>query len=64
MREISTVHFEDLTSLETTPESQLTLVTCSGWDRVRRVYDQRLVLYADLVSAEPNRRQISSVESE
>ncbi|MFN2158874.1 MAG: sortase domain-bontaining protein [Anaerolineales bacterium] len=64
VREISTVHFEDLTSLETTPESQLTLVTCSGWDRVRRVYDQRLVLYADLVSAEPNRRQISSVESE
>jgi len=61
VREVSTVHFEELGVLEPTQSDQLTLVTCTGWDRARRVYDGRLVLVADLVGVEPNRRQISSV---
>ena len=64
VRDTSKVHYEDLSVLDFTPDSQLTLVTCTDWDRIRRVYEQRLVLFADLVGVQPNRRQISSAETE
>jgi LPXTG-site transpeptidase (sortase) family protein len=53
MREQVIVPDYDLTVIGPTDEPQLTLITCTGWDELLRIYVQRLVVYADLVGVKP-----------
>jgi LPXTG-site transpeptidase (sortase) family protein len=53
------VDASDLTVTEPSEVSQLSLITCTGWDSGKRKYQERLVVTAELVKVEPQRKQIS-----
>jgi LPXTG-site transpeptidase (sortase) family protein len=57
MREQVTVNETDLGVLLPTTHSQLTLITCTGWDEELRIYRYRRVVIADLDRTEPILRQ-------
>lgn len=39
--------------VEKTENSQITLITCTGWNQAARMYLERLIVYADLVDTSP-----------
>ena len=43
----------NLNVVEGTVNSQITLVTCTGWNQEARLYLERLIVYADLVDTSP-----------
>jgi sortase (surface protein transpeptidase) len=53
----------DLTVTEPSGVSKLSLITCTGWDSGKREYQERLVVTAELVKVEPQRRRISFIFS-
>ncbi|MFC2055340.1 sortase domain-bontaining protein [Chloroflexota bacterium] len=61
VRDGEVVDAGDLTVTKPSEVSQLSLITCTGWDSGKREYQERLVVIADLVKVEPQRRQISSL---
>jgi LPXTG-site transpeptidase (sortase) family protein len=63
VREEVVVAAGDLTVTEPSEVSQLSLITCTGWDSGKREYQERLVVTAELVKVEPQRRQISFISS-
>ncbi|MGB6420391.1 MAG: sortase, partial [Anaerolineales bacterium] len=63
VREGVVVGAGDLTVTEPSEVSQLSLITCTGWDSGKREYQERLVVTAELVKVEPQRRRISFISS-
>ena len=63
VREVVVVDAGDLTVTEPSEVSQLSLITCTGWDSEKREYKERLVVTAELVKVEPQRRRISFISS-
>jgi LPXTG-site transpeptidase (sortase) family protein len=63
VREGLVVDAGDLTVTEPSEISQLSLITCTGWDSGKREYQERLVVTAELVKVEPQRRRISFISS-
>jgi LPXTG-site transpeptidase (sortase) family protein len=63
VREGVVVDAGDLTVTEPSEVSQLSLITCTGWDSGEREYKERLVVTAELVKIEPQRRRISFISS-
>ena len=63
VREGVVVGAGDLTVTEPSDVSQLSLITCTGWDSRKREYQERLVVIAELVKVEPQRRRISYILS-
>ena len=57
MREQVTVNETDLGVLLPTTQSQLTLITCTGWDEELEIYRFRRVVFADLLRTDPIIRQ-------
>ena len=55
VREKKLVEETDLSVVEATDGSQLTLITCASWDPQIRYYVQRLIVTADLEKVEPLR---------
>jgi LPXTG-site transpeptidase (sortase) family protein len=55
VREKKLVEETDLSVIEATDGSQLTLITCASWDPQIRYYAQRLIVTADLEKVEPLR---------
>lgn len=53
VREQRLVNDYDLTPVSASDTSQLTLITCSGWDSEIRLYISRLVIASDLVEVNP-----------
>jgi LPXTG-site transpeptidase (sortase) family protein len=53
VREQRVVPQTDLSVVRPTDATQLTLITCTGWDPGVRYYQDRLVVMADLVEVEP-----------
>lgn len=53
VREKKLVEETDLSVIEATDASQLTLITCASWDPQIRYYAQRLIVMADLEKVEP-----------
>jgi LPXTG-site transpeptidase (sortase) family protein len=53
VREQRVVAQTDLSVVRPTDGTQLTLITCAGWDQTLRYYQDRLVVVADLVKVEP-----------
>ncbi|MFC2055341.1 sortase [Chloroflexota bacterium] len=43
----------DFSVVEQTEKSQITLITCTGWNQAARLYLERLIIYADLVDTSP-----------
>ena len=63
VREAVVVGAADLTVTEPSEVSQLSLITCTGWDSGKREYQERLIVTAELVKVEPQRRRISFISS-
>jgi LPXTG-site transpeptidase (sortase) family protein len=55
VREERVVSQTDLSVVKQTDGTQLTLITCTGWDPAVSYYQDRLVIMADLVEVEPRR---------
>ena len=53
VREQSVVQDSDLSVLEPTDKSQLTLITCTNWNKDLKLYLDRLIVVADLAKVEP-----------
>jgi LPXTG-site transpeptidase (sortase) family protein len=53
VREQAVVSDSELSVLEPTDESQLTLITCTNWNKDLKLYLDRLVVFADLDKVEP-----------
>ena len=53
VREQKIVEDYDLSVINATSKPQITLITCTGWDADLRLYVQRLVVFADLLGAQP-----------
>jgi LPXTG-site transpeptidase (sortase) family protein len=53
VREQKTVSDGDFSILDSSQDSQLTLITCDGWDSENNIYLTRLVVFSDLVEVEP-----------
>jgi LPXTG-site transpeptidase (sortase) family protein len=60
VREQRIVNDYDLSVVSATEASQLTLITCSGWDSEIRLYFSRLVVASDLVEVNPLDRAAAS----
>ncbi|MBN1145876.1 MAG: DUF11 domain-containing protein [Anaerolineales bacterium] len=52
-REQVVVDDHDMSVIAPTDKPQLTLITCTGWDALLRIYVQRLVVFSDLVEVQP-----------
>jgi len=53
VREQLVVNADELWVTQPTENSQLTLITCTDWDRELEAYLKRLIVFADLQSVEP-----------
>lgn len=53
VREQKTVSDGDFSILDPTEESQLTLITCDGWDPENKIYLTRLVVSSELINVKP-----------
>ncbi len=53
VREQQTVNDGDFSILDQSQGSQLTLITCAGWDPENKIYMSRLAVFSDLVQVEP-----------
>jgi len=53
VREQVVVEDSNFSVLEPTDKPQLTLITCTNWDKDLKLYLNRLVVYADLAKVEP-----------
>jgi LPXTG-site transpeptidase (sortase) family protein len=53
VREQKTVSDGDFSILDSSQDSQLTLITCDGWDPENKIYLTRLVVFSDLVQVVP-----------
>ena len=53
VRESRMVEDEDLTVLKPSGKAEITLITCAEWDKIQNTYLKRLIVYSDLVSANP-----------
>jgi LPXTG-site transpeptidase (sortase) family protein len=53
VKEAKVVEPTDLTILEPSPASRLTLITCTEWDSESGFYVKRYVVYADLTEVTP-----------
>ncbi|HWQ84085.1 MAG TPA: sortase, partial [Anaerolineales bacterium] len=58
VREQRIVNDYDLSAVSASEASQLTLITCSGWDSEIRLYISRLVVASDLVEVNPLDRAV------
>jgi LPXTG-site transpeptidase (sortase) family protein len=43
----------NLSVAEQTENSQITLITCTGWNQAARLYMERLIVYANLIDTSP-----------
>lgn len=55
-----TVEETDMSVTQPTTNSQLTLITCTGWDQELSIYRFRQVVYASLTDQEPVDRQLGA----
>jgi LPXTG-site transpeptidase (sortase) family protein len=53
VREKTVVKDTNFSVVEKTEISQITLITCTGWNQAARLYLDRLIVYADLVDTSP-----------
>ncbi len=53
VRESIVVNDDEFSVLKPTDDSQLTLITCTNWDKDLKIYLDRLVVYADLDEVQP-----------
>jgi sortase (surface protein transpeptidase) len=53
VREATIVAESDLWVTEPTENPQLTLITCTDWNRDFQLYLKRLIIFADLVRSDP-----------
>lgn len=50
----------DLSVVQPSSGSQLTLITCAAWDKEMKTYQRRLIVYSDLVDTKPRGNQTAS----
>jgi len=60
VREKTVVKDTNFSVVEQTENSQITLITCTGWDQKARMYLERLIVSADLVDTSPLYKETSS----
>jgi len=53
VRDKVVVNDSDFSVIEQTANPQLTMITCTNWDNLQRIFTQRLVVYSDLIKSEP-----------
>jgi sortase A len=53
VRDKVVVNDSDFSVIEQTANPQLTMITCTNWDKLQRIFTQRLVVYSDLIKSEP-----------
>lgn len=53
VREQKVVDEDDLSVISPTEKPQITLITCTNWSQALRDYLQRLVIFAELIAAQP-----------
>jgi sortase A len=53
VRESTVVAEDDLWVTNPTENPQVTLITCTDWNREAQAYQKRLIIFADLVNSEP-----------
>jgi len=53
VREKTVVKDTNFSVVEKTENSQITLITCTGWNQAARMYLERLIIYADLEDTSP-----------